>query len=133
MRNYITGFGKSNSFVMPLHSFALTFCTHICTVKSTGLGGHTMLKEMKNYSMSEARNELTAMPERLEKRQSAVAITRRGKPVLAVMPWDLYESIMETLEILGDEEMTAALHKGIEEIAAGKGVAWEKAKRELAA
>jgi hypothetical protein len=40
---------------------------------------------------------------------------------------------METLEILGDEEMTAALHKGIEELSAGKGVAWEKAKRELAA
>jgi prevent-host-death family protein len=92
-----------------------------------------MLKEIKNYSMSEARNELTAMPEKLEKRHSAVAITRRGKPVLAVMPWDLYESIMDTLEILGDEEMTASLHKGIEEIAAGKGMAWEKAKRELAA
>jgi len=92
-----------------------------------------MLKEMKNYSMSEARNELTTMPENLEKQHSAAAITRRGKPVLAVMPWDLYESIMETLEILGDEEMTAALRKGIEDIAAGKGVAWEKAKRELAA
>ena len=92
-----------------------------------------MLKEMKNYSMSEARNELTAMPEKLEKQRGAAAITRRGKPVLAVMPWDLYESIMETLEILGDEEMTAALHKGVGEIAAGKGVAWEKAKRELAA
>jgi len=92
-----------------------------------------MLKEMKNYSMSEARNALTAMPEKLEKQHSAAVITRRGKPVLAVMPWDLYESIMETLEILGDEEMTLALHKGIKEIADGKGVAWEKAKRELAA
>lgn len=92
-----------------------------------------MLKEIQNYSMSEARNELTALPEKLEKKHSAAAITRRGKPVLAVMPWDLYESIIETLEILGDEKMSIALHKGIEEIAAGKGVPWEKAKRELAA
>ena len=91
-----------------------------------------MLKELKNYSMSEARNELTAMPEKLEKRHSAVAITRRGKPVLAIMPWDLYEAIMETLDILGDEEMTAALHKGIAEIARDKGISWENAKRELA-
>jgi len=88
---------------------------------------------MKNYSISEARNELTAMPQKLEKQHSAVAITRRGKPVLAVMPWYLYGSIRETLEILGDEEMNAALHKGIVEFAAGKGVSWEKAKRELAA
>lgn len=92
-----------------------------------------MLKEMKKYSMSEARNELTVMPEKLEKQRCAAAITRRGKPVLAVMPWDLYESIMETLELLGDKDMTAALQRGIEEIATGKGVAWEKAKRELAA
>jgi prevent-host-death family protein len=92
-----------------------------------------MLKEMKNYSMSEARNELTALPEKLENQQSAAAITRRGKPVLAVMPWDLYESIMETLEILSDEKMTADLHRGIAEVSAGKGVSWEKAKRELAA
>lgn len=91
-----------------------------------------MLKEIKNLSMSEARGELTAMPELLEKKHGAVAITRRGKPVLAVMPWDLYESIMETLEILGDEAMTVALQKGIRELAAGKGVSWEKAKRELA-
>jgi len=92
-----------------------------------------MLKELKSYSMSEARNELTTLPEKLEKQHSAVAVTRRGKPVLALMPWDLYESIVETLEILGDKEMTAALHRGIAEIAAGKGVAWEKAKRELSA
>jgi prevent-host-death family protein len=92
-----------------------------------------MIKELKNVSMSEARNELTSMPELLEKQHGAVAITRRGKPVLALMPWDLYESIIETLEILGDEKMMAALQKGIEEITAGKGISWEKAKRELAA
>jgi antitoxin YefM len=92
-----------------------------------------MIKELKNVSMSEARNELTSMPELLEKQQGAVAITRRGKPVLALMPWDLYESIIETLEILGDEKMMTALQKGIEEIAAGKGISWDKAKRALAA
>ena len=92
-----------------------------------------MIKELKNVSMSEARNELTSMPELLEKQPGAVAITRRGKPVLALMPWELYESIIETLEVLGDEKLMAALQKSIEEIAAGKGVSWEKAKRELAA
>ncbi len=92
-----------------------------------------MIKELKTVSMSEARNELTSMPELLEKQHGAVAITRRGKPVLALMPWDLYEAIIETLEILGDKKMMAALQKGVKEIASGKGVSWEKAKRELAA
>src|SRR3989337_73855 len=111
----------------------LTFCAFNCTISITRWEGVIMIKELKNVSMSEARNELTSMPELLEKQQGAVAITRRGKPVLALMPWDLYESIIETLEILGDEKMMAALQKGIEEIAAGKGVSWEKARRELAA
>jgi hypothetical protein len=47
------------------------------------------------------------------------------------MPWDLYESIAETLEIMGDDELMTALRQGIKEIQAGKGVSWEKAKREL--
>ena len=54
----------------------------------------------KDISITEARQEITALPERLAKEPGAVAVTRRGKPVLAIMPWDLYESIIETLEIL---------------------------------
>jgi len=29
-----------------------------------------------------------------------------SRPVLAVMPWELYESLVETLEILGDPDMS---------------------------
>jgi hypothetical protein len=47
------------------------------------------------------------------------------------MPWDLYESIVETLEIMGDDTLMAALRQGIKEIEAGKGVSWKQAKREL--
>jgi prevent-host-death family protein len=81
----------------------------------------------------EARNRLTALPEELEREREigAVAVTRRGKPVLAVMSWDLYESIVETMEILGDEEMTGALRKSIREVAKGKTIPWERAKRRL--
>ena len=46
----------------------------------------------KDIPMTEARHELTSLPERLAKEPGAIAVTRRGKPVLAVMPWDLYES-----------------------------------------
>ena len=81
----------------------------------------------------EARNKLTSLPERFDREPEAgaLAVTRRGKPVLAVMSWDLYESIIETLEILSDEETTATLRQGIREVAAGKSVPWEKAKRKL--
>ena len=44
---------------------------------------------------------------------------------------ELYESIMETLEILSDAEVMAALHEGAEAIARGETVPWDDVKREL--
>ena len=62
----------------------------------------------------------------------AVALTRHGKPVLAVMPWDLFESIMETMEIMGDVDMMAALRQGIEDVREGNLIPLEQVKAELA-
>ena len=39
--------------------------------------------------------------------------SRLGKPVLAVMPWELYETITETLEVMADEELTSVLKESI--------------------
>jgi hypothetical protein len=47
------------------------------------------------------------------------------------MPWELYEALIETLEILGDEELLATLRQGIKEAEAGEGIPWEHAKKEL--
>ncbi len=85
----------------------------------------------KEIPMTEARHELTSLPEKLAKEPGAVAVTRRGKPVLAVMPWDLYESIVETLEIMGDEDLMAALRRAIREAEEGKTVPWESVKAKL--
>jgi PHD/YefM family antitoxin component YafN of YafNO toxin-antitoxin module len=60
-----------------------------------------------------------------------VEVTRRGKPVLAVMPWDLYEAIAETLEVMGDEHLLAGLRQSIREIEQGKTISWDEAKQEL--
>jgi antitoxin YefM len=78
-----------------------------------------------------ARDRLTSLPEELAEEPGAIAVTRRGEPVLAILPWDLYESIMETLEILGDEELTAALRQSIKEASENQAVAWDQAKQEL--
>ena len=86
---------------------------------------------IKTLPMTEARHTLTALPERLSAAHDAVTVTRRGKPVLAILPWEEYEALVETLEILGDDAMTAALRQGIKEAAQGRGIPWETAKRTL--
>ncbi len=78
-----------------------------------------------------ARDRLTSLPEELAEDPGAIAVTRRGEPVLAILPWELYESIVETLEILSDEEMMATLRQSIKEVSEGKAVSWSRAKQEI--
>ena len=85
----------------------------------------------ENIPIVQARAMLSQLPERLSAENRAVALTRHGKPVLAVMPWDLFESIMATMEIMGDVDMMAALRQGIEDVREGNLIPLEQVKAEL--
>jgi prevent-host-death family protein len=87
----------------------------------------------KTLPIMEARKQLTSLPEALthDGEIDVVEITRRGKPVLAVMPWELYEAIAETLEVMADKELTAELRRSIMELEEGKVIPWDEARKEL--
>ncbi len=85
----------------------------------------------ENIPIVKARAMLSQLPERLSADNRAAALTRHGKPVLAVMPWDLFESITETMEIMGDPEMMAALRQGVQDALEGNLVPLEQVKAEL--
>lgn len=85
----------------------------------------------KDLSITEARNRLTSMPESLGKEPGTVAVTRNGKPVLAILPWDLYESLEETIEIMSDPRLMKQVRAGIADIKARRLVSWSKVKREI--
>lgn len=76
----------------------------------------------QTLSIMEARAKLTALPEEFERNPEtgAITVTRRGKPVLAVMPWELYDSLVETIEILGDPELMKALRKSLQDARKGR-------------
>jgi len=97
-----------------------------------------MLQEKGNtLSIVEAREQLTRLPEQFDEELktnqhlSAIKVTRHNKPVLAILPWELYESIVETLEVLGDAELMNELRQSIQEVKEGKGESWEAVKRDL--
>ena len=87
----------------------------------------------RTMPMIEARRKLTSLPEEFDRdpEKQTVAITRRGKPVLAIMPWELYESIIETMEIMADPELMAALRESIRDLEEGRTVSLEQVKQEL--
>ncbi len=81
----------------------------------------------------EARNQLTAIPKKFEDepQMGPITITRRGKPVMTLLPHDLYEAIMETLEITTDPALMHDLQKSIRDQKAGRTIDWVKARAEI--
>ena len=66
------------------------------------------------YEMKDAAERLEKLPALLthEGETPVVAIVRRGHPVLAVMPWDLYVGLLQTLAGL-PAESASVQHEGI--------------------
>lgn len=86
----------------------------------------------KALTIVEARNRLTQLPEELSggSDNSAVTVTRRGRPVLAVMSYELYDSIVETLEIMADPELMTVLRHSLRQAEDGQVIPWETVKQE---
>ena len=90
-----------------------------------------MIRETRELTTVDARRELTKLPEQLGASPATVAVTRRGKPVLAIITWEDYLSILETLEILSDNDAVEQLRRSIKEVTEGKQIPWTKAKTRL--
>lgn len=84
-------------------------------------------------TITQARLQLLNLPAMLakDKEVKSVTVTKHGKPVLAIVDWDLFESVMETLEIMGSPQLLMDLRRGLAEASAGKTSAWGKARKRL--
>ena len=74
---------------------------------------------MQKITITEARNKFMKLPEETA-RHDIIAVTKRNKEVMAVMSWELYEGLLETLEVLSDPVLMRHLKKGIEDVKAGR-------------
>ena len=74
---------------------------------------------MEKIPITEARNKFMKLPDQAAKDQ-ILAVTRRNKEVMAVMSWETYEGLLETLEVLSDPQLMKHLKKGIEDVKAGR-------------
>ena len=91
----------------------------------------TIFDMQEGVSLTDARTILTQLPEKLAEGQGVIPLTRHGKPVLAIMTWDLFESLSETIEILSDSELVEKISKGMKDFEEGRTRAWEEVKAEL--
>lgn len=71
------------------------------------------------------------MPEYFDQEPEAITVTHHGKPGMAILSWEFYESLVETLEVMSDAELMSAFRQGVQELAEGKGRDWEDVKQDL--
>ncbi len=74
---------------------------------------------MQKIPITEARSKFMKLPDQVAKHK-ILAITRRNKEVMAVMSWELYEGLLETLEIMSDPKLMNNLKKGLDDVKAGR-------------
>ena len=83
-------------------------------------------------TLTEARNQLLKVAEEMERRpDQVVEIVKRGKKVMTLLSAEVYEALVETLEVVGDEAALAKLRRALREIEGRKGMSWSKAREEL--
>jgi PHD/YefM family antitoxin component YafN of YafNO toxin-antitoxin module len=85
---------------------------------------------IKQMSISETRRKITALEHELSF-DDTITITNHGKEVFALLRWDTYESIADTLDIISDEETYSALKKGIQQLSSGELIDFEDFKKEV--
>jgi len=85
---------------------------------------------MEKLTITEARNRFMKLPDETPGNQ-IIAVTRRNKEVMAVMSWELYEGLLETIEILADPELMKSIKTGIKEIKSGKTYTIEESRERL--
>jgi len=86
-----------------------------------------MVTEM---TITEARKRITSLENEIDF-DDTITITNHGREVFALMKWDTYESIQETLEILTDKELMHDLQTGINQIKENQLVDFEEFKKSI--
>ncbi|MEA5552421.1 type II toxin-antitoxin system Phd/YefM family antitoxin [Anabaena cylindrica UHCC 0172] len=84
---------------------------------------------LKYLTIAEAKEQLLDLPDDLK--EEPIIITKHGKPVIAAISFEQYESILETLAILSDKEFTEELQESIAQGERGETISWNDAKLKL--
>ncbi|MHB1010845.1 MAG: type II toxin-antitoxin system Phd/YefM family antitoxin [Propionibacteriaceae bacterium] len=85
---------------------------------------------VKQLSISETRKRITSLENDLSFNDT-ISVTNHGKEVFALLRWDTYESIAETLDIISDEALYDDLKIGIKQFESNSLIDFEDFKKSL--
>lgn len=80
-------------------------------------------------SVSKAKQKLLELARRSHDLGESFILLKDGEPMSAILPFDEYESLLETLDILEDDpDILSKLKKAERDIKLGKCAVWKKSK-----
>ncbi|PIQ73307.1 prevent-host-death protein [Candidatus Roizmanbacteria bacterium CG11_big_fil_rev_8_21_14_0_20_36_8] len=86
---------------------------------------------MQTLPITEARKNLTNLVNAAKNKLDEYVITVNGSPAAVLISAAEYDSWKETMEIMADPTLVAAIREGEEDIKAGRYYDWEDVKKEL--
>ncbi len=87
---------------------------------------------MTTVTLSDAKAKLAQLLKDVQRFGESVLITRSGKPAGVLLSTEEYEGLIETLEILADDELSHSIQAGLEDIEAGRVVEHDEVWGDLA-
>jgi len=97
----------------------LQICTFFCTIYRMSDSGHT-IRVPATAAVSDVRERLSEIVEEVSATGSDMVITKHGRPTAVLLGFDDYESLIETVNVLSDEALMAAIAEAEREVAAGE-------------
>ena len=85
---------------------------------------------VRQMSITETRKRITSLESELSY-EDTISVTNHGKEVFALLRWDTYECIAETLEIMSDEALYLNLKIGLQQMSKGELVDFEDFKKSI--
>lgn len=86
---------------------------------------------MKSVSATNARVQWSDLIQQAGIPGSSIAIRHRDRPDVVMIPYEDYEGLTETIEILIDSSILEQIQKGLSEISSGKRVTLDTVKKRL--
>lgn len=84
------------------------------------------MKDYKYVPVTKAKNDLLQLIREVEKEDSTIAVTKNGVPAAVILSMERFESLLETLDILSDEQTMKSLRRSIRQARAGKWIRYEE-------
>ena len=78
-------------------------------------------------TVSTAKAQLLDVLRRIEEQHTKVIITKNGAPKAVLLPYEDFEGLRETIDILADPATVKGIRKGLNDVSAGRVVSLEEA------